>query len=419
MRERKRSASKDQFSEARRERRRRAEERRRADAAQEAAIRAALARPRPGVPEVIERFLARERQPRRRLRELLSAVAEKAPRLLSDERLRAFGRMAEAPWFRPLSTWKPLGKGAESLFQSLAAHLFARYPMPAFVWSAFQGADGRAALVDVALHVASGGSLFHAVKTGLMPVPLTRRMCHEVLVRGGEGDFLDVVRRVQVRAAGGNGRLLRAWLATEAGARLHDREGETFWQTTLAWFGKNPMLPESEVGPLVDYIALRRRQDPAFSITGRSVLALLRGMREWHGALAREGDRRRRTFKPSGFAPMDLDRSRRNARGDHVTEVWHVREVLDSRALAGEGRAMGHCVYSYAGSIEKGECSIWTLTLEDGTGPWRRLTIEVRNSARCIVQARGRFNKMPEALDLIPLNAWANRNGLEIGIGLP
>jgi hypothetical protein len=125
---------------------------------------------------------------------------------------------------------------------------------------------------------------------------------------------------------------------------------------------------------------------------------------------------RRRAFKPSGFEAMDLDRSR-NANGTRLTEVWHFREMLDSASLADEGRAMGHCVYSYANSIERGECSIWTLTLEDGTGHWRRLTIEVRNSARRIVQARGRFNKLPQALDMVPLNAWAGRNRLEIAMG--
>lgn len=418
MREWKRAASKDrQFIEARRERQRRAEERRRAHEAREAALAEALARPRPRVEEIVERIAGRGQQPSARLRELLSVVAEKAPRLLAEERRQAFAQMADAPWFRPLSAWKPLGKGGESLFRSIAAHLFARYPMPPFLWSAFLAGEGRAVLVDVALHVASGGSLYEAVKTGLMPVPLTRRMCHEALVRGGEGDVLDVVRRVQVRAVGGSGRLLRAWLNTEGGARVHDREGETFWQTVLAWFGANPMLPTSEVGPLVDYIAHRRRQDPAFSMKGRSVLALLRGTREWHGTLARQSEARRRVFKPSGFQPMDLDRSRKSSNGKRLTEVWHLREVLDSASLADEGRTMGHCVYSYAHSIERGECSIWTLTLEDGTGHWRRLTIEVRNNARRIVQARGRFNKLPQPLDLIPLNAWAAQNRLEIAMG--
>jgi len=198
---------------------------------------------------------------------------------------------------------------------------------------------------------------------------------------------------------------------------LHDREGEVFWQGVLVWLGANPMLPASQVGPLVDYIAHRRRQDASFSMRGRSVLALLRRMREWHGELAQTRATRFCVFRPSGFEPLDVDRSRKKADGSRLTELWHVREILDSRGLAEEGRALGHCVYSYADAVEKGLCSIWTLTLEDGTGHWRRLTIEVRNGERRIVQARGRFNRVPEAIDLIPLTAWANRNRLELAIG--
>jgi hypothetical protein len=416
MRERKRSASKDrQFIEARRVRQRRADERRCAAEAREASLRAALERPRRGSGETVRALLAGDRQPPR-LGELLAALVEKAPRLLSPDVASALVRVAEPPWVRPLSAWKPAGKGRDRLFRCLAEHLFARYRMPPFLWSAFLAGDEQGSLVQVALHVAAGGSLVEAVKQGLMPVPLTRRMCHEVMARGGEGSFLAVVRRVQTRAAGGGERLLRAWLASPAGRQLHDRDGEAFWQAALAWFAANPMLPASEVGPLVDYIAFRRRQDPAFSMKGRSVLALMRGMREWHGALARATDARRYVFPPSGLAPLDLDRSRRDAAGRRLAEVWHFREIRDGAALADEGRAMGHCVFSYADSIQRGECSIWTATLEDGTGHWRRLTIEVRSASRRIVQARGRFNSNAEALDLVALNAWASRNRLEISL---
>jgi PcfJ-like protein len=414
MRERKRSASKDpHFIEARRERRRQEDARRAAEEARQAALASALARPRPGARQAVDRFLAADARADRRLRDLLHAVADRAPRLVRDDAFAAFRRMAAEPWVRPLSDWVPSGKGWDTLFRSLAEHLFARYPMPPFLWSTLQGAEDRAELVRVALHVAAGGSLFEAVKSGLFAVPLTRRMCHDVLLCGGDGDFLRVVRGVQVRSARGSARLLAAWLATDAGGRLHDRAGEVFWQGVLEWLSANPMLPDTEIGPLVDYIGLRRRQEPAFSIRGRSVLALLRGMREWHGALARERVVRQRVFRPSGFEPLDLDRSRKTATG-HRTEIWHVREILDARALADEGRAMNHCVYSYAGAVGSGQCSIWTLTLEDGTGHWRRLTIEVRNAQRRIVQARGRFNRLPEPLDRIALDAWAGRNRLEV-----
>jgi hypothetical protein len=45
---------------------------------------------------------------------------------------------------------------------------------------------------------------------------LTRPMCHDLLSSAGEARFLDVVRKAQVKGAGGDGRLFRAWIATRA-----------------------------------------------------------------------------------------------------------------------------------------------------------------------------------------------------------
>jgi hypothetical protein len=422
MRTRKRSASQESrrlLAEARRSRRLAQQARHREIEVREAALRAALAR-RPDSPaSVIDRLLAVSSRKRRvrvraeRQRALFLPVAERAPRLLSPHWVPALKRIAEASWVRPPAEWRPSGKGDARLFRSLCEHVLARYPMPPFLWSAFTSTTDGPALAGVAVHVAAGGSLFAAVKSGLMPVPLTRAMCHDFLAYRGEAGFLDAVRMAQVKAAGGGVRLHRAWVATDAGFRLHDGDGEAFWYTVLAWLAANPMLPTAEIGPLVDYIRHRRGEDPAFSMKGRSVLAVMRGMREWHGDLARRTASSGRVFMPSGFQPMDLDRSR-TVNGERVTEVWHVREVLDARTLADEGRAMGHCVFSYASSIERRECAIWTLTLEDGTGHWRRLTIELRTKQRQIVQARGRFNRMPEPIDKRALDEWAVRNRLEV-----
>jgi hypothetical protein len=73
-------------------------------------------------------------------------------------------------------------------------------------------------------------------------------------------------------------------------------------------------------------------------------------------------------------------------------------------------------VLSYAERVEYGECSIWTLTLEDESGHWRRLTIEVRPSQGQIVQARGRFNRAPEGREMLLLEAWASRNRLQVAL---
>jgi hypothetical protein len=41
------------------------------------------------------------------------------------------------------------------------------------------------------------------------------------------------------------------------------------------------MLPQAEVGPLVDYIDHRRAKDPDFAIKGRSMLAMMHGMQQF------------------------------------------------------------------------------------------------------------------------------------------
>ena len=80
---------------------------------------------------------------------------------------------------------------------------------------------------------------------------------------------------------------------------------------------------------------------------------------------------------------------------------------------------MGHCVYSYGGAVSSGMTSIWIVTMEDGKGPtgrWAMLTIEVRNQTRSIVQARGRFNRMPTNDERTILARFAAQNGLTVAV---
>ena len=422
MRDRRRpSASREghrEWAEARRQRRARADAARQEEEAREAALQAALKRQRVSAADVALRALLTRKAKRKcgtRLAELFHVVEDEAPRLLDEETIRALRLMADFDWVRPASTWTPEGRGYNTVFRSLAQHLFGRYPMPAVLWTAFR-AHRAHILARVAVHVGAGGSLYDAVKTGLMPVPLTRRMCHDVLNAPAGPGFLAAVRWAQAKAAGGSRALCREWMHTEAGGFLHGRAREEFWQTVLAWLCGNPTVSPAQVGPLVDYLGHRADQDPRFTMKGRSLAALIRGMEEWHRELSRQRPTDKRAFNPCGLEPTDLDRSRRDAAGRDIKEIWHMREILDSTALIGEGRAMGHCVASYAWRIDKGQSAIWTLTLEDDTGHWRRLTVEVHPSQRRIVQARGRFNAAPQARDLVALRAWAGQNNLVLAV---
>jgi hypothetical protein len=88
--------------------------------------------------------------------------------------------------------------------------------------------------------------------------------------------------------------------------------------------------------------------------------------------------------------------------------------LLSTKALTAEGRKMKHCVASYARSCASGACSIWTLEVETFEGRAKVLTIEVRNGARLIGQARGKCNRLPGAKHRGMLRRWADNAGLTL-----
>jgi len=177
---------------------------------------------------------------------------------------------------------------------------------------------------------------------------------------------------------------------------------------------------------VLDYVRARRYGNPergeapdrAFSMKGRSPDALQRLVDAWHERLnaARDapdapppGPRKR--FRPSGLAPRHWERAGPDG------AVWTVEELPDSHALEAEGRAMQHCVADYSGLVLRGLSSIWSVRFREGEGePCRALTLEVRNSGRTVVQARGRRNRPPNPTEKDLLRFWAREHGLRLDI---
>ncbi len=109
------------------------------------------------------------------------------------------------------------------------------------------------------------------------------------------------------------------------------------WWTVIGWLSRTEMLDPSQVAPLVDYISHRRREDRGFSMSGRSLAALIRGLNEWHRELATEKVVHGVVFEPSGYAALELDRSARDRNGEFQRRIWRVEEVQTSKELAAEG----------------------------------------------------------------------------------
>lgn len=376
-----------------------------------------------------------------------SLVFQKAPRLMDapyadavDDLMMLLGKKTfdrlpggaiVHPAVRPLEEWAPKGKSRDSLFRSLADHLLAKYAVPAFAWNVFfVGTYASECLTDLVAHIARGGSAYEFVKDPEFPIPLTRKMCHELLKVPSNIGFIEGIRLVQAQAAGMEPRIFNAWKNTRyANAILRTRADEDFWYTVVEWFGKTQMFNPSEVGPLCDYIGNRRIEDAKFSMKGRTSTALLRDMREWHRDLNGFSSIPKLVFAASGFknglyyhtSRDEFGHTSRDEFGkDTIREKWSVREILTSKTLHEEGRIMGHCVGSYWRMIENHSTSIWSMVMEDGRGPtgrWAMLTIEVSNSQRRVVQARARFNQAGSSTAKRMLLIWAQENNLTIGNG--
>ena len=91
-----------------------------------------------------------------------------------------------------------------------------------------------------------------------------------------------------------------------------------------------------------------------------------------------------------------------------------IKELLSTKALSAEGRAMKHCVASYARSCALGASSIWTMEVESFDGKRRALTVEVNNAARLICQARGKCNTLPNEKERGILRRWAETQRLRL-----
>lgn len=343
---------------------------------------------------------------------------KQAPKLLSSsyaEETKAVLSLTNEH-IRPLSEWKPQGKSPCTQYISLCEHLFARYKVPAFLWSVF--AQGHDQSIRVVLAVAKGESLFKVLEREKFPVSLTRKQCHAFLQHPKSYNFVQALRHTQVTTIGGSEFFYETWVNSR-GKSISSEKEESFWTTVYAWFARHS-VSHTLIRPLLDYLLFRFSTDANFSMRGRSPSALLEAMDEWHTELAAQKSYTELAyiFKPSGFRGAVFEEARKEG-GVEVQDLWEVYEILKAKDLHKEGKVMNHCVYGYRSSISRGATSIWVLKrISDWPGVFdeggSQLTIEVSNRSRAIVQARGKYNRKPLAKELHFLRLWARQENLTV-----
>ncbi len=356
-----------------------------------------------------------------RFQAILAAVEDRAPKLAEWAFSEPLARLAYFPWVRDIKDWAPRGKAAASMLRSMAEHLFCRYRTPPFLFSAIERKGAEVStLLNIFVMVGSGQSIFKAVEDGIIPVKLTKKMCHEFLQAKAGTDVLHAMRNAQVRCNGGDRKLAAALCETAIGRVFH--QYEDFWATVIQWFCSQGMVDPAEIGPMIDYLEAQRRADPLYSMKGRTASAMLKHMRTWHRDLAQargwsSWKPASFEFKPSGFTEAQWDLKKKDANGQQIVVRWFIEEILSIKDLLEEGKVMKHCVYSYGPRIESGSTSIWRMwKIEEGTKGERCLTVEVNNGTRAVVQARGICNRRPISEEERILAMWSQQANLSVSL---
>jgi len=348
-----------------------------------------------------------------------SDLMSKPPRAPSDvPHVRALSHLARfaADTVRAPDAWAGARGHMLRVIDSLAGHLFGRYPTPRFLASVWFGGESPEDTLRRGWFIAHARG--RPLRSLPLPVALTRRMEHELLRTPHHLGFEPALRRAEVLGLGGSLELAEVVLATRL---RYAFDHPTEWRAVLAWLvARGDALELAHVGPIVDFMTANLG---TVDLRGRTCASVMRLVADWHARLASQRGRVA-VWPRSRWRELVVQVP---ASGEDVPAEWTLVELLDSRELIREGRAMHHCVASYVRSCSRGWSSIWSLRHRWKPEPIARsvLTIEVSPAMAQIVQVRGKANARAtgRALELVKL--WARREGLRfhqalgLGAGVP
>jgi len=325
-------------------------------------------------------------------------------------------------WIRLPTAWKPQTHNQHRQFSSLARHLFAEWPVPAFMDSVWFRGTSEVAIRQQYWFMCLG--VGWSLRWLDLPLAYTKKMAHFFMQAPAEFTVEAALRWGQIHGLGGNAGLVRAINGTRLGTLF---EQDEFWTTVLRFFIAHPTLDSAQVGPIIDYIhhqkfvqqdvfvapgGVERREapQPDFSMKGRTPASLLRQVTAWHGELAYA---RLPQAEWSRSSIEEFEFRECLGKGGPF-RTWTIRELTSTKALVREGRVMNHCVATYVQSCLSGASSIWTLEAEMEGKRSKLLTIEVQPAAKSICQVRGKCNALPGEKHLGILRRWAEQAGLRL-----
>jgi len=309
-------------------------------------------------------------------------------------------------WIRRPSTWVSQEIKYNDRFLSLVEHLFVKYPVPACLHKEWLGWPDftRMKWVYWFILFAQGGSLYKAAS--YFNWDISKKIQHHFLSAPSDLNPTTACIYAEVIRLGGGVREFerlcthRAFVIDPT-TPSSQKAYISFWKDTIQWLTRHgDDMTDEEAGLILDwamhqYTETERDGRQVFSWKGRSLQRVLAAS----AAYRQETLRPYASYKWKGHG-WNWERKD----GDSDSDTWSFVELTSGEELFYEGKAMHHCVASYATRCVTGYSAIVSLRY----GELRKVTIEINPDTKKIAQARGRYNRLPPINEQRIIDEWVN-----------
>ncbi len=351
--------------------------------------------------ECFNNFFAKAKAADRKLfRDVLIKLDEKTELVAEESCIQALCNMVQYKtcWKKDLFKWKPVTKQGAAQVKELASYLFCKYKTPDFLYQGLFETKNMQHL-EWLIHLGNGGKVREMKK---IPIPFTQKMCHYFLNATAKFSVAEALRWSQVKGLNGEDilakRIAYSWIGTKP------YSDEAFWEGFIQLVINGGMFNLNKLTELIDYVREEKRVNINYSLKGRTLQSLFRQSDIWHNRFA--GTRTNQVWKPSGIEGF---------RTEKKSAIIVLEELTESIKLSEEGKAMKHCVGSYAFYCAKGRSAIFSLRKYSGGILLDIIaTIEVSIPLQRVVQAKAKMNKPISDEARKYMEMWATNEGLEI-----
>lgn len=336
--------------------------------------------------------------------------------------------MCASKFVREPVEWKSQSYNLERQIISFIKHVYCKYPVPSFMFEIFFNNNKNVYPVyanvnnirnqirqnhsfvderkyfDWFLTIAGGGSFAKKTKG-----TLTKKEAHIFLNAPKNNTIKENLWYARCKAEGLNETMTMACIK-----RFFNDHNVTFG--TEFWNDFIRLLKREEkranlaiVSDVVDFLRSKHRENPQWSLKGRTLQSLIKHSNYWHRLMQmkRFGDQNLR------WSGIDIpDWSWKEHKKSKT--VWRVTQLLSSKELFAEGRKMRHCVASYGYRCVDGMSFIFTLTsgLEGFQQDEKHCTIEI-NKNKKLIQARSRLNGSVKNIASNVLLKWMSAHNIK------